>query len=108
MEDRSSQQVIWKELGHPPEPVKKNGWNKKPGGYAAMPGTGPESETCGSCRWRVYKTMGNRYQKCFLMKRHWTGGSGTDIKARSPSCREWEKMPQGRKKPLSDFETENI
>jgi len=103
-----SQSVIFPELGHPPEKQKKRTRYGKPAGYAAMPGTGPPGETCGSCRFRVYKTMAKRYQKCALMRRHWTGGSGTDIKARSPACREWEVMPLTRSKPLCDYEDSNL
>lgn len=62
----------------------------KPSGYAAIPGTGPEGETCGSCKHMVRKRMGNVYRKCGLMRAHWTGGGKTDILAKSPACSRWE------------------
>jgi len=58
-------------------------------GYAAAPGTGPEGETCGTCKHHHVKEMANRYHKCMLMQRIWTGGAGTDIKVHSPACSEW-------------------
>lgn len=61
---------------------------KKNGLYADWPGTGPASETCGSCR-HIMRTA--RYRKCQLVRKLWTGGPGTDIKARSPPCKKWEK-----------------
>ena len=63
---------------------------KKTGLYAAQPGTGPESETCGTCAHLVRKQMAKTYLKCGLCKAQWTGGGGTDIKARSPACSKWE------------------
>lgn len=59
-------------------------------GYAAPPGTGPEGETCKSCRHLSRKEMGKTYLKCGLMKMAWTGGSGTDVLAKAPACRLWE------------------
>jgi hypothetical protein len=69
------------------------------GGYAAAPGTGPDGETCGSCRHLYRKHMSKTYLKCFLMRRHWTGGSGTDIKAKSPACKVWEPVPMADTPP---------
>lgn len=59
-------------------------------GYAALPGTGPAGETCGSCRHRTNRAMSKSYPKCALMRAHWTGGYGTDILVRAPACRRWE------------------
>jgi len=59
-------------------------------GYAAVPGTGPAGETCGSCDHLVRKQMSRAYLKCGLMKAHWTGGSGSDVLARAAACRRWE------------------
>lgn len=59
-------------------------------GYASPPGTGPKGETCGSCVNHVVKQMAGTYHKCWLMHKHWTGGSGTDILVRSPACGHWE------------------
>jgi len=80
------QGMIWKELGGPPE-------KKSFKGYAAHPGTGPENETCKSCKFKTYKDeVTRKYIKCELMREHWTGGAGTDIKAGSPACRFWEEL----------------
>ncbi|SFL17524.1 hypothetical protein SAMN04488125_11051 [Methylorubrum salsuginis] len=63
-------------------------------GYAAQPGTGPAGETCGSCDHLVRKVMAKVYRKCGLMRAHWTGGTGTDVLATSPACRNWQAIPQ--------------
>lgn len=60
-------------------------------GYAALPGTGPEGETCKSCKHYTVRQFAKRYLKCGLMKAHWTSGRGSDIKASAPACRRWEK-----------------
>lgn len=58
--------------------------------HAALPGTGPVGETCGSCANLYRKRMGNTYLKCALTRAQWTGGAGTDVKARDPACSKWE------------------
>jgi hypothetical protein len=60
-------------------------------GYAAVPGSGPVGETCKSCKHLVRKSMAKTYLKCGLMRAHWTGGGGTDVRAASPACRNWER-----------------
>lgn len=60
-------------------------------GYAGIPGTGPNGETCGSCKHHVVREYSKRYHKCDLMRARWTGGAGTDIKVRAPACKRWEK-----------------
>ena len=66
-------------------------WKKpKKHGYAAPPGTGPSGETCGSCAHLFRNRMAKTYLKCSLMRAHWTGGLGTDVRARSPACRNWK------------------
>lgn len=62
----------------------------RPSGYAAIPGTGPEGETCRSCKHIVRRRNANVYRKCGLMRAHWTGGGKTDILAKSPACSRWE------------------
>ena len=59
--------------------------------YAALPGTGPNGETCRSCAHycRIYRAK--TYLKCGLMQNAWTGGPGSDIKAASPACAKWRK-----------------
>ena len=58
-------------------------------GHAAQPGTGPEGETCKTCKHYVRKRMAKVYRKCGLMQEHWTGGAGTDIRAGDPACEKW-------------------
>ena len=54
-------------------------------------GSGPEGETCGSCRHKTYMGMvAGKYLKCALMQKAWTRGAGTDIKARWAACEKWE------------------
>lgn len=67
----------------------------KPWGYVCPPGTGPASETCGSCKHHVVKQMAKSYHKCELAKGKWTGGRATDILTRSPACSRWESDTQG-------------
>lgn len=57
-------------------------------GYAALPGSGPEGETCGSCRHHVENRRARAYHKCDLYP--WTNGGATDIRLRSPACEKWE------------------
>lgn len=71
-------------LIHPP----RRGVKHK--GYPAAPGTGPEKETCKTCANLCRNQMAKTYLKCGLMKQFWTGGPGTDIKARSPACSLWK------------------
>jgi hypothetical protein len=59
-------------------------------GHAARPGTGPEGETCGSCKHLARRQMSKAYIKCGLTKATWTGGPGSDIRAKDPACSRWE------------------
>lgn len=64
---------------------------------ADRPGSGPNGETCKSCRWSRKKTgVAGVYLKCFhpSVKTH-TNGPGSDIKARWPACSAWEPKPDG-------------
>ena len=66
-----------------------------PKGYAAPPGTGPQGETCKTCKHKAAPTQTARvYWKCRMMIDSWTGGPGTDIRMRSPACRHWEKIEE--------------
>lgn len=57
----------------------------------AQPGTGPDGETCQSCRhYYVVPGHNGRYRKCKVIEHRWTNGPGTDIKARWPACWLWE------------------
>lgn len=60
-------------------------------GHAAPAGSGPEGEICKTCI-HYCRRGGNAkvYLKCGLMRKHWTSGPGTDIKAGDPACRLWE------------------
>jgi hypothetical protein len=73
----------------PDKPVRVT----KKGLYAALPGTGPAGETCGSCGNLSGHTMSRHYHKCALTRVHWTGGGGTDVKVRSPACSKWKAQP---------------
>ncbi len=59
-------------------------------GHAAVPGTGPDGETCVSCRHLHRNKAVKTYLKCALMRAYWTGGYGTDVRAKDPACRRWE------------------
>ena len=65
---------------------------KRATGYPCPPGTGPEGETCGTCKNLYRHRMANVYFKCLRMRGNWTGGPGTDIKFRSPACKLWEEV----------------
>ncbi len=61
-----------------------------PKGHAAKPGSGPVGETCRSCKHYTLREWAGTYRKCGLMRAHWTGGGGSDIRARDPACSKWE------------------
>ena len=66
------------------------------GGYAGKPGGGPDGETCKTCE--HYSRVHHHdkvYRKCGLMREFWTNGPGTDILAKAPACRRWEKAHEG-------------
>lgn len=73
----------------PDKPVRV----KAKGLYAALPGTGPVGETCRTCANLSAQQMSNRWYKCELTRPWWTGGVGTDVKARSPACSKWKAIP---------------
>jgi len=57
----------------------------------ALSGTGPENQTCRSCKNKTatFSGSGKRFLKCEVMRRHWTHGGATDIKARWDACSHW-------------------
>ena len=57
--------------------------------HAAMPGTGPDGQTCRSCAHLSRVEHAKTYLKCGLMSEQWTGGPGTDVRARDPACENW-------------------
>lgn len=60
-------------------------------GHVAPPGTGPEGETCKTCKHLYRREMAKTYLKCGLNQAAWTGGGATDVRASDPPCRRWEK-----------------
>lgn len=77
--------------------VKKRGKHYvEPRGYADMPGTGPEGETCKTCAHiaRTATRSGKVFRKCGLNKGNWTHGPGSDIRAGAPACSKWEAEPE--------------
>lgn len=72
---------------------KKGRGSTQPRGYAAKPGTGPEGETCGSCRYKYARDLAKTYLKCLLTYAAWTGGGKTDIRASAPACAKWTALP---------------
>jgi hypothetical protein len=61
-----------------------------PAGYASPPGTGPEGETCGSCRHCVYRVFrGRRFYKCENNARKWDRTRASDVLVHSPACKQW-------------------
>lgn len=73
-----------------------------PKGYAATPGSGPQGETCRSCKHYVsLKYHDKSYPKCLLRGktvRHlavgrlhvsWSHCYASDIRAKSPACKFW-------------------
>ncbi len=62
-------------------------------GHASPPGTGPPSETCGTCQFCITVRHHDKlYRKCGLMEQFWTHGPGTDIRRKDPACRDWEPI----------------
>jgi hypothetical protein len=74
---------------------RKHGRPTEAAGYAAAPGTGPEGETCKTCKHIHANQMAKTYYKCALMRHKWTGGPKTDIRVKSPACVRWERKEEG-------------
>lgn len=75
----------------PESALAKRQPKQKRNGYAMIPGSGPAGETCKTCEHLTRKVMSGTFLKCGLMVARWTGGFGTDVLARSPACKLWEK-----------------
>lgn len=60
-----------------------------PRGHAALPGTGPAGETCKTCAHLERVEFAKTYLKCGKMRAHWTGGPGTDVRAKDAACSNW-------------------
>lgn len=72
------------------DPIDKAKRKTIPKGHAAPPGGGPAGETCKTCRHLTRRVHAKSYLKCGLMRKHWTGGTGTDVRSRDAACRHWE------------------
>ena len=61
-------------------------------GHADVPGTGPDGETCGTCKHDARTSNGGKkvWHKCELMRRFWTSSYGSDIRCKDGACRLWE------------------
>jgi len=57
--------------------------------HAAEPGSGPPGETCGTCLNLMRKHLSKTYLKCRRVHSRWTGGGGTDVRAKDPACSKW-------------------
>lgn len=73
-----------------PASALKHPRRSKKHGHAAVPGTGPAGESCGSCNNMVRKEMSKTYLKCGLMAAYWTGGYGSEVRSHDRACRRWE------------------
>jgi hypothetical protein len=95
-EKPQEQFVMFSTIGGETVVVPKRGKHYiQPRGYAAMPGTGPEGETCGTCE---FKSKRRRWLKCdheFARRKH-THGRGSDILAGSPACKYWARTDWSR------------
>lgn len=74
----------------PPERKKLKRIEPIPRGHVFTPGTGPEGETCGSCRHLFRNKLSKTYLKCSLNRANWTGGRASDIRAGDAACKYWE------------------
>ena len=63
-----------------------------PQGHAGKPGTGPTGESCKTCEHLTRLMMGKTYLKCALTRASWTGGQGSDVRARDAACWKWEAI----------------
>lgn len=73
-------------------PAERRAMNRKApakGLHAAPMGTGPATETCGSCAHLYRHAMAKPYLKCELCRPMWTGGGGTDVRAKDLACSKW-------------------
>lgn len=92
MKDLFGNEVKESAFARTPEEIRKERNRKysRPRGHAAPPGSGPEGETCKTCKHcTVYKGNSRNFTKCDLVKK--TNGPATDIRQRDPACSRWEK-----------------
>ena len=100
--DRRQRQLSFKTLGgdEVSYPVRGKHYVQARG-YGAPPGSGPQGETCKTCRYRVQMSgSSQRWSKCEKARWRWTGGRATDILASAPACKLWQdrrpNMPGAR------------
>ena len=72
-----------------PEVVSRSLKQPKIQGYAALPGTGPDGETCGTCVSLTVRALTKRYHKCLKTIDRWTAGRGSDVRVKDRACRVW-------------------
>lgn len=90
MPSRDSGQLTFQTMGGDTVVVPVRGKHYiQPRGYADKPGTGPDGETCGSCRHSYHRRAG-RYPKCDLTRTCHTHSRRTDILMRAAACSKWE------------------
>lgn len=65
--------------------------SETPNGYYARPGSGPEGETCKTCKHKVRLEMAKAWWKCGKARNIWTHSRRTDILLRAPACTGWER-----------------
>ena len=76
-------QLTFTTMGGESVTVKKRGKHYiQPRGYYQPPGTGPEGETCGSCK---HIARGRHWAKCELSRRAWTRSRGADVLVKAPA-----------------------
>lgn len=69
-----------------------------PSGHPARPGSGPEGETCGTCRHSKRLSYTRGFYKCWLYRGAWTCSRRTDVLLRDPACRFWQPATKGGEK----------
>ena len=61
-----------------------------PGATPSLIGSGPDGETCRTCKNAVRLDYHDKaYWKCGLMRSVWTHGAASDIKLKWPACGDW-------------------
>lgn len=87
-----SEQLTFNTLGGDTVTVPKRGKHYvQPRGYAARPGTGPEGETCKTCRHSYHGGTGRRrYPKCALTRACHRSSRRTDILMGAPACEKFQ------------------
>lgn len=91
MKDLFGKEIEDKPTARTPEEIRRERqrYYSRPRGHAAPPGSGPEGETCKTCKHcTVWLHNTKRFTKCDLVKK--TRGPATDIRQRDPACSRWE------------------